>query len=412
MVLAYKLFVLIYRMAVGIVALFNEKAQKAIVQRKTSLLALQQQLEGNQENIVWFHAASLGEFEQGLPIMQAYKNAYPNRKILVTFFSPSGYEQRKSHPIADFTAYLPWDEAARAQQFVDLVNPSEVFFIKYEFWYFILREVSQRNIPLYCISARFVENQIYFQWYGGLHRKILSFFNHIFVQEKGSISLLNASGLTNCSISGDTRFDNVAEKAKSPNKIDKIEAFKGDHDLFILGSVWTEDMELLKDFLRELPKNLKVLVAPHDISEGGINRISKHIKEPFALFTTYEDSQESILILNTIGHLFNAFQYGDFAYIGGAFGGGLHNILEPAVFGLPVVFGDKNLDKFPEAIELSKLEGAFKVSNALQTKDILSKLSTNIEFRAKSSDVCKLYMEENKGATDVIISYLKAKHEG
>lgn len=407
MLIIYRITLFFYRFLVFLASAFNQKAKLALSERKKSLNELYAKLaDARDGKIVWFHAASLGEFEQGLPVMKAYKAKYPDRRILVSFFSPSGYKHRKDHPIADYTVYLPWDSPKNAKDFFRRVNPKEVFFIKYEFWYYMLKEVNQNNIPLYNISAIFVDKHPFFKWYGKLHVKMLHFFDHIFVQETNSLARLASIGFSKASVSGDTRFDNVLAQATSVEPIHKIDNFKKDNQLLILGSVWMKDLEVLSHFFKAIPNNLKVLIAPHDISKNNISKITKALNQNATYFSQEKNDEAQVMILDTIGHLSKAYQYADYAYIGGAFGDGLHNILEATAFGAPVVFGNKGLDKFPEAIELNVLGGAFSVNSPEEAYNILSQLNNDFALRQKAGEICEEYVLSKKGATETIMNYL------
>lgn len=381
--------------------------------RKHLFKELKQALKSNKHPVVWFHAASLGEFEQGLPVMEAYRTVFPAHKVLVTFFSPSGYEQRQDHPIADFTFYLPLDTRSNAKRFVDLVNPIKVFFIKYEYWFHFLSEVKQRDIPLYSISAMFTPNQIFFKAYGGFNRKILSFFHHTFVQNQSSLELLKSIGIKSASVSGDTRFDRVLNTIAKPIAYPTIEKFKGSAQLMVIGSAWPSDMEVLREFINNSKDGLKLIIAPHLIDQSTVKKIATGLSQKAHCYSQSNDIPENteILILDTMGMLSSIYQYGDFAYIGGAFGDGLHNILEAVAFGLPVVFGNKGLEKFPESNELQELGGAFSVATEQASSEILNKLNEDIQFRAETSEICKRYVQESVGATQHIIDYLKNESE-
>lgn len=412
MLFGYRLGIFFYRTIVSVASLFNEKANKAIYQRRQSIKELEQKLANEKNQIAWFHASSLGEFEQGLPVMEAYKKAYPEQRMLVTFFSPSGYELRKDHPVADYTSYLPWDSAAKAKSFIKDLNLESVFFIKYEYWYYHLREVKNRNVPLYSISALFVPQHPFFKWYGGLNRRMLKFFDHTFVQNESSRELLNSIGISKTSVAGDTRFDKVSQTINDAQPIDLIKEFKEDKELIIAGSVWSEDMAVLTNFLNNLSSSSKVLIAPHDISEGNIKRLINGLESKPVYFSKGKnDVNAQFMILDTIGHLANAYQYADLAFIGGAFGDGLHNILEAVAFGAPVVFGDQGLDKFPEAEELQKRGGAFAIKNEREASTILKKLTSDKPYRKECSKICLNYIADKKGATEVIMSYLKQANE-
>lgn len=412
MLLSYRLGIFLYKLLLVLVSPFHAKAQKAIYQRKKSIKDLYQQLEYEDTAVVWFHASSLGEFEQGLPVMEAYKAQHSSVKILVTFFSPSGYELRKDHAIADYAAYLPWDSPTNAKTLVNKINLKAVFFIKYEYWYYHLKVIKDNHIPLYSISALFVPKHPFFKWYGGVNRRMLKFFDHIFVQNESSLELLKTIGIKKASIAGDTRFDKVSQTIQDAQPIRLIEQFKEDKNLLILGSAWSEDMVVLKSFLNNLDSSFKVLIAPHDISQSNIQKLIKGLKSDPIYFSKGKNGPNSqFMVLDTIGHLAIAYQYADLAYIGGAFGDGLHNILEAVAFGAPVVFGDKGLEKFPEASELQRMGGAFAVSSTQEASEILDKLVLNSAYRKRCSDICLNYISMKKGATDVIMSYLMRANE-
>lgn len=408
MILLYNFSVFLYRFAATFISPFNKKAKKAVTDRKTSLVKLREQLNSNSAPIIWFHAASLGEFEQGLPVMEQVKKHFPNHKLLVTFFSPSGYDHRKNHPVCDFTSYLPWDSRKNAHDFIEMVNPKAVVFIKYEYWYHHLNMTSKSGIPLVSISALFTPKHIFFKPHGGLHRKMLRFFNHTFVQNESSKSLLKNIGIQNVSVSGDTRFDRVLKTMASPEKQTAIEQFIDNREVFVVGSAWTEDMEVLAPFINQNAQKIKVIIAPHLVEDGHVSKIESYLNDRAIRYTEFDQySGENILILNTIGMLSNTYQYGDFAYIGGAFGDGLHNILEAVAFGLPVVYGNKGLEKFPESIELQTKGGGFSIHNATEASDILNKLLNDKVYRKEASAICKIYVQAKAGATDIIMNYLR-----
>lgn len=413
MLLAYRFTLYCYKFIVLLLSPFKTKAHKAIFQRKASLKALQKALKSEKSEITWFHASSLGEFEQGLPLMEAYKSEHPHVKLLVTFFSPSGYDLRKDHPIADYTAYLPWDSPSNARAFVSALHLKAVFFIKYEYWYFHLRAIKNKSIPLYSISALFVPAHPFFKWYGGLNRKMLHFFDHTFVQNESSLKLLQTIGIDKASVAGDTRFDKVSQTIEQAQPIDLIALFKADKELLIIGSAWSEDMEVLNDFLKQLPDGFKVLIAPHDIDKVNITKITKGLSSAPLYFSDGQiNAKAQFMVLDTIGQLAAAYQYADMAYIGGAFGDGLHNILEAVAFGAPVVFGNQGLEKFPEAGELKQKGGAFAISNKQEASEILNRLTDNKAFRKECATACLAYIAEKRGATEVIMSHVKEANEG
>lgn len=407
MVLLYNLGIRLYWALINAAVPLNVKASIFVRGRKGVFQKIEKFRKSNSGKLAWFHAASLGEFEQGLPVMEAFKKDFPKYKIAVSFFSPSGFEQRKNHPIADFMCYLPIDTRSNAQRFVATLKPDVVFFIKYEYWFHYLREVNEKSIPLFSISAIFTPYHIFFKVYGAFHRRMLKFFNHTFVQNANSESLLRNIGITKSSISGDTRFDRVSQTVAQPQQFADIQRFTKGHITFIVGSAWPEDMEVISEFINEKAGEIKVIIAPHLIDEVHIGKISSYLKVPFKLYSEGNiKTEDSVLILNTIGMLSSTYQYADFAYIGGAFGDGLHNILEAVAFGLPVVFGNVGLEKFPESGELTHLGGAFSVNNKTTANTALNSL-LNSEQRKKASDICLKYIEDNKGATEKIMSYLR-----
>lgn len=387
---------------------FNTQFKKGIKGRKQSFQRLKTFKENHTQPIVWFHAASLGEFEQGLPLMEAIKKSDPNHALAVTFFSPSGYELRKTHPLPDFVGYLPFDTPKKAQAFIKLLAPKRVFFIKYEFWWHMLHTLSKKKISVYCISAHFTPQHIFFRFYGSLHRKMLHFFDHIFVQTESSVALLDSIGIHHVSVSGDTRFDRVMKTIEQPQRIQILEEFKTNETIMVAGSVWPEDMQVLNEFINTSAQQIKIIIAPHQINEKHIELITKGLQVPYVLFSKWQpDDTARVMILNTIGHLANAYRYGDFAYVGGAFGGGLHNILEPAAFGLPLVFGNQGLEKFPEANNLAELGGAFPITNETEAHMYLGKLKADASFRKRSGGINRQFVKDRSGATQYILDHIE-----
>lgn len=391
-----------------LLAPFNAQFKKGVEGRKESLKRLKKFKENNTQPIVWFHAASLGEFEQGLPLMEAIKKRNPNLALAVTFFSPSGYELRKTHPLPDFVGYLPFDTPKEVQAYIDVMAPKQVFFIKYEFWWHVLHTLSKKKIPVYCISAHFTPQHIFFRFYGGLHRKMLHFFDHIFVQTESSVALLHSIGIHHVSVSGDTRFDRVVKTIEQPQRIQILEAFKTTETIMVAGSVWPEDMQVLNEFINSAAHHIKIIIAPHQIDEKHIDLITQGLQVPYAFFSGWQpDETARVMILNTIGHLANAYRYGDFAYVGGAFGDGLHNILEPAAFGLPLVFGNQGLGKFPEANSLAELGGAFPIANATEAHSQLEKLKADTSFRTHAGEINRQFVKDRSGATSYILDHIE-----
>lgn len=353
------------------------------------------------------HCASLGEFEQGRPIIETLKANYPAHKIVLTFFSPSGFEVRKNFSLADYVFYLPLDTKANARQFVDAVNPAIAIFIKYEFWYHYAAEVKSRSIPLLSVSSIFRNDQIFFKPYGGLHRRILKNFTWFFVQNQESIKLLHSLGLNNCTRTGDTRFDRVRKIQLANERIPIVEAFKNNQKVFVIGSSWAEDMEVLIPFINE--NRLKFIVAPHEIKESSIQDIQRSLRVSSLRYSEAADKKlddTAVLIIDNIGMLNKLYRYGEFAYIGGAFGKGLHNILEAASNGIPILFGNKNYEKFQEAVDLINRGGAFTVSGYSDLKDKYEMLNVPESFLL-ACEVTRQYVEDNLGATDKIMEYCK-----
>ena len=361
--------------------------------------------------LAWFHCASLGEFEQGRPVIEKFKETSPDYKILLTFFSPSGYEVRKNYAEADYICYLPSDTPSNASDFIEYFNPSIAFFVKYEFWYNYLRILHEKQIPVISFSAIFRENQIFFRWYGGFHRNILKYFTHIFVQNKQSLELLQSIGIEKVTVGGDTRFDRVKQIADARKPLPIIETFKDKKPLLIMGSCWQQDFEVIAPFLNKFEKDLKVIIAPHEINEEEIERWKKELKGTSVKFSEIKGLPKEpivisdILFIDNIGMLSSLYQYADFAWIGGAYGKGLHNILEAATFGLPIFFGNKNYKKFQEAVDLESLGGAKSINGTADFDIEFRKLYDDLVLRNQKSEIIKRYVQENTGGTNKIIKY-------
>ncbi len=405
MTLLYKIGIFLYSIAVRLVSVFNEKARQFVRGRKNWKANLQNEIEKD-TRYIWFHCASLGEFEQGRPVIEEIKKQFPRYKIVLTFFSPSGYEIRKNYDGADIILYLPLDTKSNAHTFIDIVKPEKVFFIKYEFWYFYISELKQQNIPLFIISAIFRENQQFFRntiW-GKWYRKALFKFEHFFVQNETSAELLKSIGLNNISVAGDTRFDRVAAIVKAAKKIDIVEKFKQKRKLIIAGSTWKPDEELLIEFINQ-NESIKFIIAPHEVSDANINRIHQLLKKPaisFSKLVETEVDNYQVLIIDSIGLLSSLYQYGSIAYIGGGFGVGIHNILEAATFGTPIVFGP-NFKKFKEAVDLISNGGAFSITNYDELENTFNQLISDKKLFNNSSGNCKNYVKKNVGSTKFII---------
>jgi len=357
---------------------------------------------------LWFHAASLGEFEQGRPVIEAIKKLHPEYAVLLTFFSPSGYEIRKNYELADCVAYLPADTLRHATKLINLFHFEAVFFIKYEFWFNYMYVLDKHHIPLYYISARFRKNQHFFAWYGGWFKRQLSYVTHFFVQDSDSSNLLKSIGMKHVTITGDTRFDRVASLALTAKKFKNIEAFMGTNDLFIAGSIWPEDEKLLVEAINKLPENYSIILAPHDVSPGHIANLQKQFANHQLYSQFNPEIKTKILIINSIGILSQLYQYALFVYIGGGFGVNIHNIQEPVTFGCPVLIGPKHKN-FAEAIDLIHLGGAFAVHDQDSLNEKMLRLATDKDYRHKAAVICKQYVSQQIGATESIMQHLEGK---
>lgn len=406
MLFLYNLIVRIAGFLLKITALFSLKIKLFVEGRKVVFPILEQKIKPSDKTI-WFHAASLGEYEQGLPVIEKTKEKFPLHKIVVTFFSPSGYEVRKNNTVADVTVYLPLDTKKNAQEFLRLVHPDLVFFIKYEYWLNYLSELKKQNTPTYLISGILRKNQMFFKWYGSFYRKALDTFTYFFVQNENSKKLLLQLDKTNVAVSGDTRFDRVAAILEKDNTLDFIANFKNDTLTIVVGSSWPKDENLLVDFINSNKYNVKFIIAPHNIKEEQIQQLKNSITKKTILFSEKENAalaDYDVLIINTIGILTKIYSYADIAYVGGGFGNpGVHNILEPATFGVPIVIG-QNYSHFEEAIALVHLEGCIAVSNKKELDDAFTNLILNPIERQERGHICSTFVQMNKGATNVIMN--------
>jgi 3-deoxy-D-manno-octulosonic-acid transferase len=407
MFLIYDLLIGLFYLAVILASIFNTKARKLLLGRNGVIKTLKNSIKPD-DKIIWFHAASLGEFEQGRPVMEEIKRRKPDLKIIVTFFSPSGYEIRKNYAGADFICYLPFDFSWNARQFIKIVNPQVVYFIKYEFWYNFIHILQKKKTPLFCISANFRHNQLFFKWYGFWYKEFLHKFTHIYVQNQTSKDLLVNAGVENVTISGDTRFDRVFEIASQTKELPIIKEFSKGSKVVVAGSTWPADEDLIAKYITSESGNTKFIIAPHEIHETHIEGIISKMPANTIRYTKANEANLpdcKVLIVDNIGILSSVYQYGHSAYIGGAFGKGLHNILEAATFGLPVVFGPR-YEKFKEALDLVEKGGVFSISEYNAFKTAFDKLLTDNEYHSKASAICKNYVAENRGATQVILNDL------
>ena len=403
----YSLGILFYTGAINIAALFNAKAKLWVNGRKNLILKIKQEVKS--DNIIWIHAASVGEFEQARPLIERIKKDLPQKEILLTFFSPSGFELRKDYKLADYVYYLPIDTIEKAKQFLDIVKPEMIFFVKYEFWFNFINQINNRNIPLFLISGIFRQKQHFFKWYGAWFKKHLKMFNHLFVQDQNSADLLNSIEVSSYSITGDTRFDRVNTVTLNPKKFDCIQEFIGDSKVLLCGSSWEPDEAIILEYMKEFPKQMKLIIAPHEVTRSHIIDIeTKFIDFNPIKLSELEKSKtlnnNKILIIDSVGKLIYLYQYTDIAYIGGGFGVGIHNILEATCYAKPVIFGP-NYSKFKEARDLIKLGGAFSINNSKELGNALNPLFLYEDRLKSKSSICLNYVKQNIGSSDKIFEY-------
>jgi len=408
MLFLYNLIVQVADFLLKIVAIFSPKIKLFVDGRKPVFEILQSKISPNDKTI-WFHAASLGEYEQGLPVIEKIKTKYPNHKIVLTFFSPSGYEVRKNNSVADVTVYLPLDTKKNAEQFLSLVHPEMAFFIKYEYWPNYLNELRKLETPTYLISGIFRKNQLFFKWYGGFYRKALETFTYFFVQNDSSKKLLLELKKTNVAVSGDTRFDRVASILEKDNSLDFISEFKNDTLTIVVGSSWPKDENLLVDYINQTSEKVKFIIAPHNIKSEQIQELKNSISKKVVLFSEVKTrliaslQDFDVFIIDTVGILTKIYSYADIAYVGGGFGNpGVHNILEPATFGVPIVIGP-NFSHFAEATALVNMEGCVSISDKNELFDAFSNLISNDDIRNEKGHICSTFVQINKGATSIIL---------
>jgi len=402
----YNISIFLYSILINLSAPFNVKARQISKGRAQVFAGIKARIKHDRP-IIWVHCASLGEFEQGRPVIEAIKKQHPEYQIFLTFFSPSGYEIRKKYELADYIFYLPADTKKNAQEFIELVRPEIVFFVKYEFWFHYLNELKKKNIPVYLFSSIFREDQLFFKnspW-GKWYRKMLFRFEHFFVQDNQSVDLLHRIGIKNVTKAGDTRFDRVAEIARNGKNIPLVESFKGSSQLVVAGSTWKPDEDMLAQYIHSHP-DIKFIIAPHETKKGNIERLINLLKTPVICYTGASMEtvmNKQVMIVDTIGILSSIYKYADLAYIGGGFGVGIHNTLEAAIFGMPVVFGPNYL-KFQEAKSMVNLGVAFPVNDYPSLQTILDNLLDNSEKRAAISVECINFTKQNIGATRLILN--------
>jgi len=398
----------LYKQILGIVSVFHSKAKKWNDGQKHVWEGLQSAFENNNKPVAWFHTASMGEFEQGKPIIDAFSAEYPDYFILVTFFSPSGYEVRKNAPGIDYVSYLPFDGASTSQRFLDLVRPSMVFFVKYEFWHFYLSELKNRKIKTILVSAIFRKNQLFFKWYGGFFRNILGSFDQLFVQDESSKEMLNSIDVQHVTLGGDTRFDRVLSNLRSVQPWSLCSDFVGENEFVVLGSVWEADMECLIPIINSGKFPFKWLVVPHEINEAELKSWESKIEIPVSYSRGERlDANAKVLFVNEMGQLSSLYRGALFAYIGGAFGAGLHNTLEAAVFGPTVFFGNKNFEKFKEAVELVNLGLAFPIGNSQELIEKMLEIYHSEDLLVNKQVQSRQYVASQAGATDCVMHYVR-----
>lgn len=406
----YQLAIAGYSFLLQGLAPFHAKARKMVAGRQHLLDHIAAALAGNQHPVAWFHCASLGEFEQGRPLIEAFARQHPEYRIALTFFSPSGYEVRKNYPGAHYIFYLPLDSSANARQFLDLVNPQVAVFVKYEFWYYYLNELHRRHIPVISVSAIFRPSQLFFKSYGAFYRDLLKLFTHIFTQNEASVALLQQAGISQVSMAGDTRFDRVLQTAAGVKTIPVVDQFKGSAPCFVIGSSWPQDLEVLLPFILKWADQLKFIIAPHEIHEKEISQLQASLPGLALRYSAARPETAAdfrVLLIDNIGMLSSLYAYGNFGFIGGAFGKGLHNTLEAAVFGLPLFFGPA-YDKFQEARDLVNQGLAFPVETTAELEEKFSALFHHPEQQEKICRQAKTYVQSHAGASAIILERLQA----
>lgn len=408
----YNIAIFKIKILLFVLKFFNSKIRSFNNERKNVLKNLKKNISKN-DNHIWIHVASLGEYEQGLPIFKEIKSLYKNHKIILSFFSSSGYEVRKNNPIGDLTIYLPLDSPYNAKKFISLLNLKMVFFVKYEFWPNYLQNLKNNNIPTFLLAGLFRKNHWFFKWYGvGFLNLLKTSITHFFVQNKDSMDLLLNHNITNCTLMGDSRFDRVNSLLNQNNEIENIKKFIGSKICFVAGSTWKEDESLMVDYINENNHDLAWIIAPHQINKKQIKLFQEKLKYESILHSNLNQNNintAKVLIIDSIGLLTKLYSYSDISYVGGGMGNsGLHNILEPAVFKTPVLIGENYLN-FPEAKDLISKNGVFSIKNSEEFSKILNDLIRNEKKRKEMGVINYNYIKSNLGATKNVISYLKEK---
>ncbi len=405
--LLYFIAVKLYGLGIVCLSVFNKKASLWVKGRTGIFHHIENTIQPGEKRI-WFHCPSLGEFEQGKPVLDALRIIYPNYKIVLTFFSPSGYEVKKKEPKADYVFYLPLDGPSNSKWFVKTIQPEMAFFVKYDFWHFYIHELHRNKIPLFSIAAIFRPGQIYFRWYGIFFKNILKRFTHLFVQNQQSLELLYKHELAHVSVSGDTRFDRVYQNSRNPQAIEAIEKFKNNKFLFVAGSTWHADEKLITELINQ-NENIKFIIAPHEIKLHHIHVFCQSLKRKWVLYSALNlgtADQFDVMIIDNVGMLSRIYAYADLTYVGGGFGVGIHNTLEAVAFGAPVIIGP-NYKKFQEACDLVQQRTAFVINDQNDLNQLVVDLVKNEQRRIDIGKKNIRFIESRKGATDVVINYLK-----
>lgn len=406
----YNRLISAYASAIRLASPFNPKARQLVKGQQEIVETIEQSLAGTTAPRVWFHCASLGEFEQGRPLMEAFKARYPDHQIVLTFFSPSGYEVRKNYEGADYIFYLPFDTSQNARRFLAAVQPKLAFFVKYEFWYNYLHRLHRQQVPTFLVSGIFRSGQLFFKPAGGFYRSMLHYFNHLFVQNEESVRLLKSIDINHVTLSGDTRFDRVTAVCKEPKRIPLAEAFKGSKPLLVVGSSWQPDLEVIAPLLRSYKGRLKCIIAPHEVDENHLKEAENSLQGLNYLRFSQAKEQTAaaadVLLIDNVGMLSALYALGDYAWVGGSYGKGLHNILEAATFGMPVFFGNKNYQKFQEARDLIDAGGAFAIADSAELQERFAVLFNDAEKQQQAARRCASYVQNNTGATRQIMEHI------
>jgi 3-deoxy-D-manno-octulosonic-acid transferase len=405
----YNLGILIFSALARLASPFNSRASLWVKGRKNWAHKISEKINPG-DRVIWVHCASLGEFEQGRPVIEAIKQQMPQFRIFLTFFSPSGYEIRKNYAFADCVSYLPSDTPSNAARLIELVKPEYVIFVKYEFWSNYISAIYKNEIPLYLISGIFRRSQHFFKWYGSFFRSMLKKFEMIYVQDQNSLDLLTEIGIRNAILAGDTRFDRVVQIAGTAKIIPQLEQFRGVERLFLAGSSWKPDEEIISEYINMFPGKMKWVFAPHEVDKSNVDRLQSLFKVKTVRFSEFseKDADSRVLIIDNIGMLSSAYSYAYIAAIGGGFGKGIHNILEPACWGIPVIFGPK-FSNFKEAVDLLEDGGAKTFVTFDDFRKIMDLLLSDEKIYTNSAGIASKYVKENAGATEIIIKEIMRK---